>query len=75
MSLVSEISKVESRCSFSHLWISVSIEDLLAHGAVKRGSIYEMVKNKWTDFDHNMQLQRICRGDGMEYMVVLKTAA
>ena len=42
MSLVSEISKVESRCSFSHLWISVSIEDLLAHGAVKRGSIYTL---------------------------------
>lgn len=42
MSLVSEIGKVESRCSFSHLWIIVSIEDLLAHGAVKRGSVYTL---------------------------------
>lgn len=42
MSLVSEIGKVESRCDFSRLWIHVSVEDLLAHGAVRRGSVYTL---------------------------------
>lgn len=42
MSLVSEIGRVESRCDFSHTWIIVSVEDLLAHGAVRRGGVYTL---------------------------------